>query len=240
MAINVVVATSVFGICLLCGWPDSRVVSQRLTTPCLTTPCLTTRWPSRAGGSERIGIAAMLASLVAHLRAGGTGFEPFTGTSSSVPTEPRAMRLAITAMVARHASSAESDAHESSVRIARTADEITVAHRLSLIVGCEEARCIEAVAAAHRRSVMVGDLRDAAFAVPKATVNLLLVLPFGTLMLEELSGARPVGFLMGSPRGLTCLLLGLTAYAMGTVWMRYLLRSVPDDDLVSTTDAGRG
>ena len=231
MTDNAILAINICGIFLLCGWPHSRAVHRLWATACDATPV-----SSHGVKAQHIGIAALLASLVSHFRSGGIGLEPFLDIPSAgsivprLPAEPRAMRRAITAMVARHALNAESNPRGSASRIINTADGITVAHRLSLVLGCEEVRCIEAVAANHRRSVMIDALRDAAYAVPKATVNLLLALPFATLVLEELSGANPVGFLIGSPRGMLCLLLGFSAYAIGAAWMRHLMASVPDGE----------
>lgn len=64
----------------------------------------------------------------------------------------------------------------------------------------------------------------AACAVPKATVGLLSALPAVTVALGELLGARPLAFLLGSPRGVVCLVLGGCCYAAGLAWMRALLK----------------
>lgn len=82
----------------------------------------------------------------------------------------------------------------------------------------------EAVLTAYRQMRLMQNLRSQACAVPKATVGLLSALPAVTVALGELLGARPLAFLLGSPRGVVCLTLGGCCYAAGLAWMRALLK----------------
>ena len=172
---------------------------------------------------ERVGIAALLASACANLRAGGSLDAALLGRGHRLPMDTTLLGIALARIVERRRLPAES-----SQQVSKVACELTLAHRLSAVSGCEESRCIEAVAQTHKQSSILDEMRRNAFAMPQATVKLLSILPFATLMLEEFSGARPLTFLFGSIRGVACLLLGMSAYAGGLVWMSLLMRMPPD------------
>jgi tight adherence protein B len=74
-------------------------------------------------------------------------------------------------------------------------------------------------AEAQRRAVL------AELAGPRATAQLLAVLPLGGIGLAGALGAHPLHVLLGTPVGLACLLAGGTLDALGIAWTRRLTRS---------------
>ncbi|WP_143252711.1 type II secretion system F family protein [Bifidobacterium thermophilum] len=127
--------------------------------------------------------------------------------------------FAVIRALAAHARDGES------AYLERIAAEVCAAAQLSGRLGCELGSCLEAVSASFRRSVGRDQLVAQASAMPKATVKLLLVLPFGTWGFGALLGAHPLQTLLGSPVGVACLCLGLSGYAAGAVWVRSMVRS---------------
>lgn len=70
----------------------------------------------------------------------------------------------------------------------------------------------ERAAAEQRRAVEVE------LAGPRATARLLALLPLAGLLLAAGLGADPLGFLLGTPAGRACLLLGLGLEVLGLRW----------------------
>lgn len=197
-------------------------------------------WDS--AGDERevsMGLGAMLAALHAHVRAGASLAQARARVMGEDrigavdPYGPNAIDIAT--MVRCCAGKDERVSHVRTV-----ADELAMACRLSASLGCGAARCCAAVSASYHRLRTLDDLRSNAFAMPKATVRLLSVLPFATVALGYVLGARPVEFLIGSTSGLVCLGLGMGAYALGMAWIRRLMNHCSDiRDLVNVDTAGR-
>ena len=149
----------------------------------------------RYAGSPRVGVAQVITSAIARLRGGGT-----------LVFEQRRLP------------------DESPAQVLEAARGVTAAAVLSDELGCQAVPCLEAVLTAYRQMRLMQNLRSQACAVPKATVGLLSALPAVTVALGELLGARPLAFLLGSPRGVVCLVLGGCCYAAGLAWMRALLK----------------
>lgn len=210
---------------------DYRLMALLAAAACAAIVLL---WPSRAvrlrerlmdiesgkpAGPARVGIAAVIAAARAHVRSGGTlvgAFEEQAGHPFATP-HITVERLVDTLMRRKTEEETES-------QVRRVAVELAASCALSDTLGCEAARCLDAVAAAQRRSRMIEDLRRQAYAMPQATVRLLSALPAVTVCFGEILGARPVAFLFGSTRGLACLAAGAVCYAIGMVWMRRLMR----------------
>lgn len=103
-------------------------------------------------------------------------------------------------------------------------EELYVACRLSADLGCETGHCLDVVASSLKRRRLMDDLRANVFAMPQATVKLLLALPLVTLLLGEGIGARPFAFLFGNAKGLLCLGFAACCYALGLLWVRALMK----------------
>lgn len=102
--------------------------------------------------------------------------------------------------------------------------ELYAACRLSADLGCETSHCLDVVASSLKRRRLMDDLRANVFAMPQATVKLLLALPLVTLLLGETIGARPFAFLFGNSKGLLCLGFAACCYALGLLWVRALMK----------------
>ncbi|RSX54602.1 hypothetical protein [Bifidobacterium samirii] len=189
---------------------------------------------------HRTGIMAVIASAVAALRGGATIRDAFPDTgkprqrsdvppgahegASSRPPMNTLTEQRLYELLSRHALPKETDR-----QIADAATQIALAARLSERLGCPAVRCLEAVEQSHRRSRLLADSREQALAVPQATIRLLSALPAVTVLLGELMGARPIGFLFGTPAGLGCLLLGGGFHAAGMAWTAAMLSAADDE-----------
>lgn len=184
--------------------------------------------------ASRIGIASVLASLIAFVRNGGGLVEAFEEQAGRrFPTASISEYRVREVMESRRAGDETSD---QALSVARS---VTVACLVSERLGCEAARCLEVVAASHRRSQLVDELRAKALAVPRATMRLLASLPMITIALGELLGARPLSFLFGSAIGGVCLLGGLMCCLIGLLWMRRLLVRLEDRGTAPEVQADR-
>ena len=194
---------------------------------------------------RRIGIMAVIASAIAALRGGATMRDAFPvtddrgqrpdarpHTAARPPTNAPTERH-LYALLARHALPKETGR-----QIADAAVQIALAARLSERIGCPAVRCLEAVEQSHRRSRLLADSREQALAVPQATSRLLSALPAATVLLGELMGAHPVGFLFASTAGLGCLLVGCGFHAAGMAWTAAMLRDA-DGGCTAGHAAGR-
>lgn len=163
----------------------------------------------RYAGSPRVGVAQVITSAIARLRGGGTLVEAFEEQSSRrFATQRITVERLITVFEQRRLPD------ESPAQVLEAARGVTAAAVLSDELGCQAVPCLEAVLTAYRQMRLMQNLRSQACAVPKATVGLL------SALLE----ARPLAFLLGSPRGVVCLVLGGCCYAAGLAWMRALLK----------------
>ena len=75
-----------------------------------------------------------------------------------------------------------------------------------------------------KRQRLLDDLRTNAFAMPKATMKLLMALPLLTVLLGEGMGAHSLAFLVSGVKGLACLGFALCCYTFGLIWIRALMR----------------
>lgn len=157
----------------------------------------------RYADSPRVGVAQVITSAIARLRGGGTLVEAFEEQSSRrFATHRITVERLITVFEQRRLPD------ESPAQVLEAARGVAAAAVLSDELGCQAVPCLEAVLTAYRQMRLMQNLRSQACAVPKATVGLLSALPAVTVALGELLGARPLAFLLGSPRGVVCLVLG--------------------------------
>lgn len=156
---------------------------------------------------------ACVAALQASVRSGATLVQAFEELGGCAFATPELTRSRIE-MVLRCRCPPE----EQGEQMRRLSAELYAACQLSMALGCETSRCLAAVLASLKRQRLLNDLRRNAFAMPQATVKLLMAL------LGEGMGARPLAFLCGDARGLLCLGFALGCYAIGLLWIRVLLR----------------
>ena len=162
---------------------------------------------------------AFVAALRASVRGGASlvrAFEELRGAPFAVPELTRfriGMAVRSRCRNRRHAERCE-----------RLGAELHAVCALSLSLGCETSRCLDAVAASLKRQRLMDDLRSNAYTMPQATARLLMALPALTVALGEGMGAHPVRFLLGDGRGWACLGFAGCCYAIGLAWIRALLQ----------------
>lgn len=166
-----------------------------------------------------IGGVACVSALQASVKSGATlvgafeelGGEPF----ATAELTPFRIRLVV------RARSLPQERRDQADLLSR---ELYAACRLSIDLGCETSHCLDVVASSLKRRRLMDDLRANVFAMPQATVKLLLALPLVTLLLGEGIGARPFAFLFGNAKGLLCLGFAACCYALGLLWVRALMK----------------
>lgn len=145
--------------------------------------------------------------LRASVRSGATLVQAFEELGGTPFATPELTRLRIT-MVIR----SRCPPKEQCGQVERLSGELYAACQLSLTLGCETGRCLQAVAESLKRQRLLDDLRTNAFAMPKATMKLLMALPLLTVLLGEGMGAHSLAFLVSGVKGLACLGFALCCY----------------------------
>lgn len=97
-----------------------------------------------------------------------------------------------------------------------------VAHRS----GAGLATTLTGVAEVIRGEMATARLVETELAAARATANLMVALPIGVLLLGAGIGAQPWQFLIGSPIGLGCLIIGLALDLAGVWWMQGIAAKV--------------
>lgn len=166
-----------------------------------------------------IGAAACVAALRASVRSGATLVQAFEELQGAPFAVPELTRFRIDMAVRSRCSLQEQHKHVDQLGV-----ELRAACTLSLQLGCEMSRCLEAVAASLKRRRLLDDLRANAFTMPQATVKLLMALPLLTVMLGECMGAHPLRFIVEDVKGWMCLGFAGCCYAVGWYWIRRLMR----------------
>ncbi|MFU0557999.1 type II secretion system F family protein [Gardnerella vaginalis] len=107
----------------------------------------------------------------------------------------------------------------------RIAQSLMCVYNLSNSIGCPMADCVQAVSDSYYANKRVDDLSEEVFAMPKATIKLLIALPFLSLLTGQLLGANPILMILTSYKGYTLLGVGMTFYTIGIIWVARILNS---------------
>ncbi|GAA2092450.1 hypothetical protein GCM10009841_01420 [Microlunatus panaciterrae] len=97
--------------------------------------------------------------------------------------------------------------------------DLARAWQISRTTGAELATALEQVSVALDADRALDRVVRAELAAARATGRMLAVLPAVGLALGFLIGGDPLGFLLGSPYGWGCLLLGVGLACFGVLWM---------------------
>jgi tight adherence protein B len=92
--------------------------------------------------------------------------------------------------------------------------------------GCGLAEAVATTAEGIRERQATQRLVGAELAAAHATARLMVVLPFGVLLLGAGVGGDPVGFLMGTAPGIACLAAGLALGYAGLLWLHRIADQV--------------
>ncbi len=107
----------------------------------------------------------------------------------------------------------------------KVAQSLMSVYELSSSIGCSMTDCVQAVSDSYHANKRVNDLSSEVFAMPKATIRLLTALPFLALLTGQLLGVNPVLMIFTSSRGYALLGIGLLFYAIGLVWVTWIMKS---------------
>lgn len=236
-----VIAAILFGLAVWL-WPRRNTydVGERTRDG---SGCAGGRWSKEHGGKQglkpegiddlnasanalpAIGCVACVASLRASVRSGVTLVQAFEELGGTPFATPELTRLRITMVIRSRCPLKEQFGQGGqSGQVERLSGELYAACRLSLTLGCEIDRCLQAVAESLKRQRLLDDLRANAFAMPKATMKLLMALPLLTVLLGEGMGVHSLVFLVSGVKGLACLGFALCCYTFGLIWIRALMR----------------
>ena len=205
--------TTIAGLALL---PPSGVATTRLKV-------MSVRSSAR---SDRLGLAGLITSLLAYVDNGGGLVEAFEEASgrrfaTREVTWERVMAMLESRCLPK----------ERGTTLLIMAQALMACYGLSAILGCRASDGLRAVEAMQTRRVALDEAREKAFAVPKATIRLLSILPVLTIIMGEFMGARPMAFLCRPGPGTICLILGVAFYVLGMVWMHLLMNDLGREDL---------
>lgn len=107
-----------------------------------------------------------------------------------------------------------------------SAGRLAVAWRVAEATGCPLAEPVARLHASLRAEETVRREVDAQLAGPRATARLLALLPVVGVMLGTGLGADPAGFLLGTPAGRACLIIGVSLSLLGLRWTRRITAAV--------------
>ncbi|KAA8819114.1 hypothetical protein CSQ85_05905 [Bifidobacterium rousetti] len=180
---------------------------------------------SAADGPAKTGVDAAIAAVVARTKGGGSAVDAFQDQGGIRFATPQVSPARAAAVLRARAGRNDTDED-----IERTAKHLAAACRLSERLGCAVSHCLEAVAANHRRESKAYDLKQQAFAGPKASIKLLSALPLITIIASELMGSHSARFLLTNPIGWGCLVIGLAWYGAGMLWTHRMLGAFGRND----------
>ncbi len=109
------------------------------------------------------------------------------------------------------------------------AADLAAVWRVGEDTGCALAAPVERLLDTHRAEERVRAEVAAQLAGPRATAQLLSLLPLAGIAMGVALGADPIGFLTGTGAGLVCLAAGMTLVVVGRRWTVAVAASVTDD-----------
>lgn len=109
------------------------------------------------------------------------------------------------------------------------AADLAAVWRVGEDTGCALAAPVERLLDTHRAEERVRGEVAAQLAGPRATAQLLSLLPLAGVAMGLALGADPVGFLTGTGAGLVCLVAGASLVVVGRRWTASVAASVTDD-----------
>ena len=176
--------------------------------------------------SDRPGLAVLITSLLAFVDNGGGLIEAFEEVSGRRFATQEVTRERVMAMLENRCLP-----QERGPTLTIMAQALMACYGLSAIMGCRASDGLRTVAVMQRRRAALDEAREKAFAVPRATIRLLSILPVLTIIMGEFMGARPLTFLCRPGPGTICLILGAAFYVVGLVWIHQLMNELGRENL---------
>ena len=118
----------------------------------------------------------------------------------------------------------------------KVAQSLMAVYKLSNMLGCPMADCVKAVADSYSSRKRVNNLTSEVFAMPKATIKLLIALPFLTILTGQLLGANPILMIFTSAKGYVFLSIGMIFYAIGIIWVNRIINLSKNEMLNSVSN----
>ena len=183
------------------------------------------RQAAAAGRQERAAALDALTMLSADLRAGRTAADAFTA-AAGIACGESAAALAAAAAAARLGGDVPATLCRERSAVADALRALAACWRVCSEAGSGLAVAVERLEEGLRTAEMQRLAVEAELAGPRATAQLLAVLPLVGVALAAGLGAHPLDLLLGTPIGLGCLAVGLGLDGLGVVWTRRLTARV--------------
>jgi tight adherence protein B len=217
------VLLAVLATAAVAGWVlGSAAALAALAAPRILTPMAERRRARRRDAQ----LPAALERLAAALRTGSAPGPAFRALAASTPP-PLGAELQAAAVEVEHGAPLGDALDRWGAGAAASPDVRLAAAALALAVrtGGAMARPVDRVAATLReRHELQAEVRALATQA-RASAGVLTVAPLGFALLVSTVEPGVVRFLLGSPPGLLCLLLGLGLQALGATWTSRILRA---------------
>lgn len=105
------------------------------------------------------------------------------------------------------------------------ARHLSLCVKISLFLGLPLSDLLQHFYQIYRQRMYRENIKKRAFALPKATIKLLLSLPLLVIGAGVLFGTNPLKFLIFTTGGHLCLLVGMFFYVCGFIWVRRILKN---------------
>jgi tight adherence protein B len=166
-----------------------------------------------------------MAMLAADLRAGRSAADAFRAAAPIAAGPSSAALMAASAAADLGGDVASALSSEGSA-VAPTLRALGACWQVCSPAGSGLADAVERLEEGLRAAEALRLSVDAELAGPRATAQLLAVLPLVGIALAAGQGAHPVDVLLGTPVGLGCLVVGLALDLLGVLWTRRLTERV--------------
>jgi tight adherence protein B len=198
---------------------ETAVLILAATSLSMSLQFFRTRKASRA----RVEVAHACSTLASQIRVGRVPAEALDGAAADCPVLGDASRAQALGgdVTTVWRSSSTAPGHGGLLDLAR-------AWQVSKETGAPLAQSLEQVSDALNadqslRTVVAGEL-----AAPRATGKIMAALPLVGMGMGYLLGGNPIHFLLSSPYGWGCLVLGVALAAAGVLWIDRLARQAED------------
>lgn len=170
---------------------------------------------------ERLTVA--LRTLSAELRAGSTPGEALARSAGAPPLWPNALAAARFGDPVDSAFAADAILHPS---ISGPLRQLAASWHVGVMRGSGLAVSVERLTLSLRAQQELQTTLRNELAAPRATSRMLAFLPVIGVAMGYLLGANPIAWFLGSPVGLSILLVAVLLTIVGAVWTRAIVRRV--------------
>lgn len=174
---------------------------------------------------RRITVQELCFALAEELRVGRTPAESLSRAVDVMPAEFRRELAGVTVAARTGGDTPAALRHADSVTGAEGLWRLAACWQVGSGSGAGFALAVQRLAGALRAEEEHRQDVSAQLAGTHATSRLLAILPVVGLLMSTAMGVQPLRFLLGTPYGLVCLVLGVAFDVAGILWTRSLARS---------------